>query len=163
MAKNTTKTNVPNKKDSMGLGERLPKRKVAAEKKGEIWSDHTPESLKAIQHLFDLSPIDKLKYEWFIELAHLYRMQDLQNKMGVLLPGIHTQLRKLLKLIEAHSDAEFAAPAKNDQEGSGPEGLSIKLPTDGGHVELTPDEAKAVVDAKAFFVKIFGDELDHEE
>jgi hypothetical protein len=160
MTKNATKTNVPNKKDFTGLEEIIPKRKVAAEKNGELWCDRTPESLKTIQHLFELSPIDKLKYEWFIELAHLYRMLDLENKVGVILPGIHAQLCKLLKLIEPLIEAEFATPAKNDQERSGSEAASKKAPTDSGHVELTPNEAKAVEDVDAFFVKISGGDLD---
>jgi hypothetical protein len=157
MLKSRTKTKVFNN-EVVGLEQKIPKRKYAANKNEEIWDNHTPESLKAIQHLFDLSPIDTLKYEWLIEAAHLYRMQDLQRKVGVILPGIHAQLRKLVDLIEPVRQAELAAPAKNDQEVSGPEGLSIKLPTDGGHVKLTLDEAKAVADAKVFFMKIFGDE-----
>jgi hypothetical protein len=82
---------------------------------GELWGDHTPESLRILERLLNFSPINKLKYNWFIELAHLDRMLDLQDKVGLTLPGFHAQIHRMVLLSIALGKAECAAAAKKDQ------------------------------------------------
>lgn len=126
----------------------------AAAKNGELWSDRTPESLRAIEHLLHLSPIETLKYECCIQLAHIQRMEELQHRVGIILPGFRREIRKLLQLVRPVYEAEIAAATKNDQEGRRSVTASPKTPQDNVHVDLTPEEAEAVKHVDAFFKRI---------
>lgn len=147
--KSRSKTAVANEFDRA-----TSKNQSATAKNGELWGDSTPESLRAIEHLLRLSPIEALKYECFIQLAHVQRMQELEDRVGVILPGFCSEIRTLLRLIRPVYEAEIAAAAKNDLEERRSNAVSPKIAKDNVRVDLTPEEAEAVKRADAFFRKI---------